>query len=46
MKRVKEDTYNLSEWINVVWLFIQIRIKELNGSTNTHATSILKKQKW
>ena len=43
-KHEKEDVDSLSEWIKAVRSLIHIRIKKLNGSINTHATSILKTQ--
>ena len=41
-KREKEDVDALSEWMKAVRSLIQIRIKKLNGSINTHVTSICK----
>ena len=42
VNRKKEDEDTLSEWIEAMTSLIQIRIKKLNGSVNTHASSIFK----
>ena len=42
--REKEDVDTLSEWIKAVRSLIQIRIKKLNGSTNSHLHQFLKTQ--
>lgn len=41
-KRELKDFDTLSEWVKSVWLLIQIRIKNLNGSVNTRSSSIFK----